>query len=164
MIPAKEVTLKESTLKAGDAAPDFSLPDQNGEAISLQSLRGKKVLLSFHPLAWTGVCEIQMRTLEVKAEALEKLNTRAFGVSVDSVPAKKAWADSLGMEKTALLSDFWPHGEVAEKYAIFLENKGISGRANILIDEGGKIELVKNYRISEVPDIEEIIRFIQGPE
>ncbi len=154
--------MKQSPLKAGTPAPDFSLPDQNEETVSLAGLRGKKVLLSFHPLAWTGVCEIQMRTLEVKAETLEKLNTRAFGVSVDSPPSKKAWADSMGMEKTGLLADFWPHGEVAEKYSLFLEEKGISGRANVLIDEEGKIELVKIYRISEIPDLEEIIRFLRS--
>jgi len=153
--------LKESPLKAGAPAPDFALPNQNEETISLEALRGKKVLLSFHPLAWTGVCEIQMRTLEVKAEALEKLNTRALGISVDSAPCKRAWAASMGMEKTDLLADFWPHGEVAKKYSLFLEKNGISGRANILIDEEGKIELVKIYRISEIPDLEEIIRFLR---
>ncbi len=154
--------MKEAVLKVGDAAPEFTLSNQEGEEISLSSLRGKKVLLSFHPLAWTGVCEIQMRTLEVKAEALEKLNTRAFGVSVDGVPAKKAWAEALGIKQTGLLADFWPHGEVARKYSLFREKDGFSGRANILIDEEGKIELVRNYRISEVPDIEEIVRFLQA--
>lgn len=154
--------MKESPLKAGAPAPDFALPNQNEEEISLATLRGRKVLLSFHPLAWTGVCEIQMRTLEVKAEALAKLNTLAFGVSVDSPASKKAWADAMGMEKTDLLADFWPHGEVAKKYSLFREKEGISGRANVLIDEAGQIALVKNYRISEVPDIEEIIRFLRA--
>lgn len=160
-MPGEEVSLKKSRLKAGIPAPAFSLPNQDEKIISLASLRGKKVLLSFHPLAWTGVCEIQMRTLEVKAGTLEKLNTRAFGVSVDSAAAKKAWADALGLERTDLLADFWPHGAVAEKYSLFHEKSGISGRANILIDEEGKVEFVKIYRISEVPDIEEIIRFIR---
>jgi len=156
--------LKDPRLPAGAEAPEFSLPDQNEEVVSLSSLRGKKVLLSFHPLAWTGVCEIQMRTLEVKADTLDKLNTRALGVSVDSPASKKAWADALGIKKTALLADFWPHGETAKKYSLFLEEKGISGRANFLIDEAGRIELVKIYRISEVPDIEEIIRFLRSSD
>ncbi len=154
--------MQESVLKIGAAAPDFSLPDQNEESVSLAGLRGQKVLLSFHPLAWTGVCEIQMRTLEVKAASLAKLNTRALGISVDSPASKKAWAGSLGIERTALLADFWPHGEVAKRYALFREKDGISGRANIIVDEEGRIELVKAYRISEVPDIEEIIRFLRA--
>ncbi len=61
--------------------------------------------------------------------------------------------------KTDLLADFWPHGDIAKKYDIFIEKAGISGRANFLIDEEGKIIFIKIYAIPEVPDIEEIIRF-----
>ena len=149
-------------IAVGDRAPEFSLPDQDGKEISLKSLKGRKVLLSFHPLAWTGVCEIQMRTLEVKKKTLENLNTVALGVSVDSSDSKKAWALSMGMEDTRLIADFWPHGEVAKKYGLFLEKSGISGRANILIDEDRSIAFIKIYELGEVPDIEEIIRFLAG--
>lgn len=153
--------MKEIKLKPGDTAPEFLLKNQNDLEISLASLKGKKTLLSFHPLAWTPTCEIQMRSLEIKFKTFTELNTVALGVSVDSVPCKKAWAQFMNISETNLVADFWPHGDVAKKYELFNEKSGASGRANILIDENGKIELVKIYEAREIPDIEEILRFIK---
>jgi len=68
----------------------------------------------------------------------------------------------MGMKDTRLIADFWPHGGMAKKYGLFLEESGISGRANILIDEEGSIAFIKIYELGEVPDIEEIIRFLAG--
>jgi peroxiredoxin len=152
--------MKGISLKVGDNAPPFALVNQNEKEVSLTSLKGKNVLLSFHPLAWTSVCEIQMRTLEVKKPVFEKLNTVALGISVDSIYCKKAWAEHMGLKRTDILSDFWPHGEAARKYGVFIEEKGFSGRANILIDSAGKIDFIKVYEILEVPDIETIIKVI----
>jgi len=152
--------MRETVLKPGDTAPDFLLPDHNDNKISLSGLAGKRVLLSFHPLAWTPVCEVQMRTLEIKHALLEKLNTVALGLSVDGVFSKKAWARHMGVEKTSLLADFWPHGQVAAQYGLFIEKLGFSGRANVLIDPAGKVEQVWVYEIPEVPDIESVIRFL----
>jgi len=148
-------------LKVGDLAPDFKLKDQNGEEVSLSSLKGKKVLLSFHPLAWTGVCETQMKNLDVKYDTLEQLNVIPFGISVDPTPSKKAWAENMRIKKLKILSDFWPHGDVAKKYDIFDEKNGFSKRANFLIDEEGKIEFLKVYELSEQPDLNEIINHIK---
>ncbi|MFU8795097.1 MAG: redoxin domain-containing protein [Dethiobacteria bacterium] len=144
-------------IKVEDSAKLFSLKDQHGKEIDLKDFSGKKVLLSFHPLAWTNVCAKQMESLEAKREEFSKLNTIAFGLSVDSVPCKKAWAKSLNIEHTQLLCDFWEHGKVAKLYGIFIEEKGTSERANIIIDENQKVAFVKVYPISELPDIEEII-------
>jgi peroxiredoxin len=141
----------------GDVAKLFSLKDQHGNYVALKDFTDKKVLLSFHPLAWTNVCAKQMEALEAKKDEFNKLNTVAFGISVDAVPCKKAWAKSLGIENTQLLCDFWKHGEVAKLYDIFIEEKGISERANIIIDENQKVAFVKVYPISQLPDIEEII-------
>lgn len=152
----------EMKLKVGDIAPDFTLKNQENVEVSLSSFKGKKkVLLSFHPLAWTGVCEIQMRSLENKRKALADLNTIALGISVDAQPGKKEWSDYLDIEGTDLLADFWPHGGVAKQYGIFIENAGISGRVNILIDEKGTIAFIKVYDIPEIPDFEEIVRFLK---
>lgn len=153
--------MREMQLKSGDLAPDFTLKNQYGQDISLSSLKGKKVLLSFHPLAWTPVCDIQMRALEAKHADLEKLNTVALGISVDSVPCKKEWGEYLDLENTDILSDFWPHGDTAKKYGLFIDKAGISGRANILVDENGKVEWTRAYEIPEIPDIEEVIRHLK---
>ncbi len=154
--------MPQIALKVGDQAPDFTLQNQRGEDVTLASLKGKKVLLSWHPLAFTPVCELQMRALEIKAPTFAELNTVALGMSVDTVPAKKAWAAAMGVEKTDLLADFWPHGGVTAAYGLFIEDKGISGRANILVDEGGTIEWVTVYEIRELPDIEAVIRHLKG--
>jgi peroxiredoxin len=152
--------MKVIKLKTGKKAPLFTLKNQHGEEISLASLKGKKVLLSFHPLAWTPVCEVQMKTLEIKKGQLDKFNTVALGISVDSTFCKKEWADFIDVENTHLLSDFWPHGEVAKLYGLFIDKAGISGRANILVDEKGIIQKVWLYEIPQIPDIEEVIRSI----
>lgn len=154
--------MKEINLKTGDLAPDFCLVDQFGGNVKLSEFKGKNVLLSFHPLAFTGVCKIQMESLELKKKVFDELNTVALGLSVDSQYAKKAWAESIGIKETKLLADFWPHGEVAKMYEQFIEKAGVSGRANILIDECRKIKWIRRYEIPEIPDIEEVIKIIRG--
>lgn len=150
------------TVKPGDRARDFILSDQTEMHIQLSAFRGKKVLLSFHPLAWTKVCADQMKSLEKNRSRFEKLNTVALGISVDTVPSKKAWAKELGIKNTKLLSDFWPHGEAAIIYGIFNQEDGVSERANIIVDEKGKIVFVKVYPGAELPDIEEIFQVLEG--
>jgi peroxiredoxin len=141
----------------GEAGLDFSLKDNRGRDFTLSGLRGKRVLLSFHPLAWTEVCARQMQSLEANRETFASLNTAAVGLSVDAVPTKNAWAKELGIKETPLLADFWPHGQVARLYGIFREKEGFSERANIILDERGKVVFVKIYEISQLPDINEII-------
>lgn len=145
----------------GETAPDFVLKDQHGKDFKLSDFRGKRVLLSFHPLAWTGLCARQMQSLEANKDAFASLNTVPVGISIDSVPSKKAWAKSLDINDTRILSDFWPHGQVAQLYGVFRDKEGSSERANIIVDEKGKIAFVKLYEISQLPDIDEIIRVLK---
>lgn len=144
-------------LNVGDTAPEFKIKDQNEKDVSLSDFKGKKVLLSFHPLAWTSVCAKQMKSLEANKKIFDKLNTVALGVSIDTSPSKKEWAKSLGIKKTPLLADFWPHGDVAKKYGIFREGDGFSERVNVLIDENQNVMFFKIYPLGELPDIKEII-------
>lgn len=149
------------TIKKGDKAIEFAINDQDGKEIHLSDFRGKIVLLSFHPLAWTKVCAEQMKSLEKNHTRFEKLNTAVLGISVDTVPSKKAWAKELGIRNIKLLSDFWPHGEVAQSYGIFRDKDGVSERANIIVDENGMVVFVKVYPISHMPDMEEIIKALE---
>ena len=144
-------------IRVGSKAPDFTLKDQNGKPVKLSDLAGKKVLLSFRPLAWTPVCHDQMKSLEDNHAQFDELNAVALGIGVDSVPSNKAWAESMGIKNTKLLSDFWPHGAVAKAYGIFRENDGFSERANILIDVKGKVVFAQTYPVAQQPDIEEIL-------
>ena len=151
----------EKRVKMGDRSRDFSLEDQDEKMFTLSEFKGKRVLLSFHPLAWTPVCSEQMKSLEKSKSAFDGLNTIAVGVSCDTVPSKKAWAKSLDIRNTRLLSDFWPHGKVAELYGIFRSKYGASERANIIIDEEQKVAFMKVYPIGQLPDMKEIIEALK---
>jgi peroxiredoxin len=154
------VTGSKSRLERGQSAPDFVLKDQHSKELKISGLRGKRVLLSFHPLAWTAVCAKQMQSLEANKDKFESLNTVPVGLSVDPVPTKKAWAEHLGIKSVSLLSDFWPHGYVAELYGIFRKKEGFSQRANIILNENGLIVFFKVYELPQLPDIEEIIKVL----
>jgi peroxiredoxin len=149
-------------MKTGDKIPDFVLKDQHNKELRLSNLKDKKVLLSFHPLAWTKICAQQMKSLEENQERFNELNTVAIGLSVDTVPSKHAWAKELGIKNTKLLSDFWPHGEVAKELGIFRGKEGFSERANIIIDEDQKVIFFKIYDIPQLPDIQEILNFLKN--
>lgn len=147
-------------VKKGKKLKDFILKDQNGQDFRLSACKGKKVLLSFHPLAWTSICALQMQNLEKSRKAFDKLNTLAVGLSIDSVPCKAAWAKSLKIKKTRLLADFWPHGAVAKSLGI-LRAEGFSERANIIVDEAGKVLFVKVYPIKQPPDLAKILAVLK---
>ena len=149
------------TIWEGDIAPDFSLKDHHNRDFKLSEFTGRRVLLSFHPLAWTPVCADQMRALESHKAVFDRLKTVAVGLSVDSFPTKRAWAKELGVKKTRLLCDFWPHGAVAHALGVFRKEDGFSERANIVVDENGRIVLIKIYEIPQLPDIEEIVAFLK---
>jgi peroxiredoxin len=148
-------------IKVGDVFGDFSLESQTEAVVNTAVLAGKKILLSFHPLAWTEICAKQMQSLEANFETFQSLNTVPLGFSVDSVPCKKAWVKSLGIEKVDLLADFWPHGGIAVKLGLFIDKFGFSERANVILDEQRKAIFVKVYPIRELPDINEIIDFLK---
>lgn len=146
----------------GSKAPAFTLEDNKGNMVSLSDFKGKKVLLSWHPLAWTSVCTDQMRALEANKDKLDALNTVALGMSVDPAASKKVWAQVLSIRKTKLLADFYPHGKTALDYGIFLEELGASGRVNIILDEKGVIRWMKRYELGQLPDIEEVFRALES--
>lgn len=148
--------------QVGDMAKRFSLKDQNDQDFNLEDYIGKKVLLSFHPLAFTSVCAQQMKSLEQNQDTFAELNTVAVGVSIDHAPAKLAWAKELDIRETRLLCDFWPHGQVAQDFGIFRDKNGFSQRANIILDEEHRVMFIKTYPLSQLPDIQEIIEVLRG--
>ena len=148
-------------IKTGDNFGDFTLKNHKDIALNTTGLAGKKILLSFHPLAWTPVCSQQMQSLEVNYQAFQDCNTMPLGISVDSVPCKKAWAENIGIVKLDLLADFWPHGGLASRLGIFIEQFGISERANIVLDEQRVAIFVKVYPIKQLPDVQEVISFLK---
>ncbi|WP_176714133.1 redoxin domain-containing protein [Orenia metallireducens] len=148
-------------IKVGTKVEDYTFKTQYDKEIKLSDFKGKKVLLSFHPLAWTGICANQMSVLENNYDKLKELNTVPLGLSIDSIYTKKAWGEHLGIEKLLMPADFWPHGDFAQKMGIFREEDGFSERANIILDEEGKVIFAKVYEISDLPDLNEILDFLK---
>lgn len=146
-------------LKPGDEAPDFELRSHRGGTVKLSAYRGKQnVVLAFHPLAFTPVCANQMCAYESDLQRFTSADTVVLGVSIDAQPSKTAWAKTLGPISFDLLSDSYPHGEVAQKYGVFRDTDGISERAVFLIDKHGRIRWSKVYDIPELPKNEELLK------
>jgi len=148
--------------RLGAKGPDFVLKDQDGDEVHLADLRGRKVLLSFHPLAFTDVCTKQMKALERAMDRFERLGVVPLGLSVDARPSKHAWAKEMGVRRLRMLADFHPKGAVAKRYGVYLDDKGISGRANVLLDERGMVVWFKLYDIPQLPDLKEVFAAIKA--
>lgn len=140
------------TLEVGAAAPDFTLPDYNKEQVSLSDFQGKKnVLLVFYPFAFSGVCHGELCQVRDDLAEFQNDKVQVIGVSVDSPFALKAWADQEGYT-FPLLSDFWPHGEVAQAYGVFNEQAGMANRGTFLIDTEGKVRFSEVNQPGEARD------------
>src|SRR5687768_10680859 len=150
-------------LKPGDDAPDFELRSHRGGTVRLSDYRGKKnVVLAFHPLAFTPVCATQMSGYELDLNRLNERDAVVLGISIDPQPSKTAWAKTLGSISFDLLSDFHPHGEVAQKYGVFRQKEGFSERAIFIVDKQGKIAWVRTYDIPEQPNNEECLNALSA--
>ena len=145
-----------STLKVGDEAPDFTLSDTKNEKVTLSSFRGQKnVVLAFFPFAFSGTCSAQMPSYEAELERFNNYNTQVIGISADARHALNAWAKQYQMTYP-LLSDFYPHAAVAQKYGV-MHDLGMPERALFVIDKEGKIRWIHVHRpIGEAPDNEEL--------
>jgi len=149
------------SLQVGAVAPDFELPSHRGAPVRLSSFRGRQhVVIAFHPLAFTPVCASQMQGYEAERDWFDAHDTHLLGISVDAVPAKVEWAKALGGIGFDLLSDFHPHGAVAEAYGV-LRDGGISERAVFVVDREGTIAFAKVYDIPTLPDNAEVRQVIE---
>jgi peroxiredoxin len=142
-------------IRLGDEAPDFELASHRGGKVRLSDLRGRKnVLIAFHPFAWTPVCERQMAGYEAEQPRLTRHDAQVLSISADAVPPKAAWAKSLGGLSYDLLSDFFPHGAVAEQYGV-LRPEGFPERAVFVVDKNGTVVFARRYDLGELPDMAE---------
>ena len=125
------------SLLIGDLAPDFSLPNQFGEDVTLSQFRGAKpVVLVFYPLSFSGICTGELCEIRDNFARFESNDVELLAISVDSKYVQKVFAEHEGY-KFSVLADFWPHGQVAKDYGVFLEEHGISNRATFVIDKEG---------------------------
>ena len=131
--------MADSPLDVGDVAPDFTLKDQNGVDVSLSALRGQKnVLLVFYPFAFSGICTGELHEIRDDLGSFVGDDVEVLTISCDPMFSLRGWADLEGYF-FPLLSDFWPHGEVAQSYGVFHEAGGMPIRGTFLIDTEGVI-------------------------
>jgi peroxiredoxin (alkyl hydroperoxide reductase subunit C) len=140
-------------VKVGDLAPDFTLPSVAGEDVTLSQYRGKKhVVISFVPAAWTPVCSDQWPGYNIVKQMFDENDAVLIGITVDNIPTLYAWTNQMGDLWFPVLSDFWPHGAVADKYGV-LRSDGVSERALIFIDKKGVIRDIQVSDINVRPDL-----------
>lgn len=130
------------SLAEGSQAPDFTLPADNGQTVTLSELRGQKVVLAFYPADFSPGCQNQMEAYTRDAAEFETHGGKVFGISVDNVWSHKAWKEARGIT-IDLLSDFHPKGKVATAYGVYNDERGNASRVTFVIDEQGVIRDVQ---------------------
>jgi len=149
----------DSTLKVqvGSKAPDFTLPSVSGEQVSLSRFKGNKnVVISFVPAAWTPVCSDQWPGYNIVKEIFDKNDAILLGITVDNIPTLHAWTNQMGELWFPVLSDFWPHGKVAEMFGV-LRSSGVTERALFIIDKEGIIRYTHVEDINKRPDLKILV-------
>ena len=123
----------------GQQAPDFTLKSTTGDPVTLSALRGEKpVVLVFYPFTFTGVCEGELCSIRDDHTPFDSADAQVLAISCDPAPSQKIWAEQQGWT-FPVLSDFWPHGEVARAYGAFNEALGCANRVAVVIGKDGTI-------------------------
>jgi len=144
-----------SGLELGGAAPDFTLRDQFGADVTLSSYRGTKaVAIFFYPYAFSGVCTGEMAGIRDRLAEFMTFDTEVLAVSCDPMFSLRAFADQDGLN-FPLLSDFWPHGEVARAYDVFDEAAGCPRRSSYIVDKEGLVSWAVHNAMPEGRDLDE---------
>lgn len=145
-------------LTAGSPAPDFTLPSTIGDKVTLSDYRGKKnVLLLFYPLDFSPVCSVENKQCSEMLPTAGADDVQVLGISVDSLWAHKAFAAQNGISYP-LLADFNPKGDVAKKYGVYLEDKGIAARTAFVIGKDGN---VRDVIASDIPVARDIAKLLE---
>jgi peroxiredoxin len=140
-------------------APDFTLPSTVGDNVTLSDYRGKKsVILLFYPLDFSPVCSVENKQCAEMLPTKGSGDVEVLGISVDSLWSHKAFAAQQGVGYP-LLADFHPKGAVAEKYGVYLADRGISARTAFIIGKDGKIKQIVG---SEIPVARDIARLLEA--
>lgn len=144
-------------VKVGQKAPDFTLPAVAGGKIALSQYRGKKnIVLSFVPAAWTPVCSDQWPGYNIVRDMFDAHDAVLLGITVDNIPTLFSWTNQMGKLWFPVLSDFYPHGKVAQQYGI-LRTDGVAERAIFVIDKKGIVRYIDVHDINQRPSLEALI-------
>jgi len=160
-VPTLKPTDSATPLKVGDRAPDFTLPSLSGDPVSLKQFLGQKnVVLSFIPAAWTPVCSEQWPGYNLIKDIFDRHEAILLVITVDNLPTLFAWTKQMCKLWFPVLSDFWPHGAVAQRYGV-LRSDGVSERALFVIDKEGIIRYIDVHDINKRPPLEDLVRELE---
>ncbi|RME96608.1 MAG: peroxiredoxin [Verrucomicrobia bacterium] len=144
-------------VRIGQPAPDFTLPAIDGRRIRLSDFRGRKnVVLSFVPAAFTPVCSAQWPGYNLALDLFEEQDAVLLGITTDNLPTLHAWTRLMGGVRFPVLSDFWPHGAVADRYGV-LRSDGTAERALFVIDKQGIIRWIDVHDINQRPPLDDLL-------
>jgi peroxiredoxin len=149
----------------GESAPDFTLRDQHGQDVTLAELRGAPVVLLFYPFAFSRVCSGELRSIRDDHPALVREGVRLLGISCDPMFALRAFAEAERLS-VPLLSDFWPHGEVARRYGVLDEDRGCARRSTFVVDADGVVRWTVHNAMPDARDLDElegVLERLTGP-
>jgi peroxiredoxin len=149
-------------LEPGGPAPDFSLRDQHGATVTLSSYRGEKaVVLMFYPYAFSRVCTGELCEVRDSLPTFESDQVQVLAISCDPVFSLRAFAEQDGLT-FPLLSDFWPHGEVAKAYGVLNEERGCADRSTFIVDRDGVLRWSVHNQMPDARDLEEQAKVLAG--
>jgi mycoredoxin-dependent peroxiredoxin len=142
-------------VEIGQQAPAFALRDQHGATVSLASYRGDKaVVLMFYPFAFSRVCTGELCEVVDNLSTFVSDDVQILAVSCDPMFTLRAFAEQEGLT-FPLLSDFWPHGEVAGAYGVLNADRGCAERSTFIIDRHGVVRWLVHSRMADPRDLTE---------
>src|SRR3954466_6495032 len=134
--------MRGMSLSVGDTAPEFSLPDQDKQVVSLAELRGAPVLVVFYPFAFSSICTGELCQLRDELATYTDAGVKVVAISTDPTFSLKAFREKEGLG-FPLLSDFWPHGATAQAYGVFNDKAGMALRGTFLVDAEGAVRFAQ---------------------
>ena len=137
-------------IQPGSAAPDFTLPDQDGNRVSVSDFRGRTLLLVFYPADFSRVCTDQLSVYQEVLPQFEEQGAALLGISVDGAFCHKAFREHLNTT-IPLLADFHPKGEVAKAYGVWSEEYGVASRSLVMVGPDGVVQWSYSSPPLEVP-------------
>ena len=155
------MTGETTGLSIGGQAPDFTLRDQHGQDVTLSSFRGQKaVVVMFYPYAFSRVCTGELCAVRDSLPTFETDDVAVLAVSCDPMFTLRAFADADGLT-FPLLSDFWPHGQVARAYGVLDEARGCPRRSTFIVDRDGVLRWSVHNDLADARDLEEQARVLE---
>jgi mycoredoxin-dependent peroxiredoxin len=136
-------------VNVGDKAPDFSLKDQQNNTVTLEDLKGQKALVVFIPFPYTGHCNNEACALRDDFDSLKELGAQVVIINVHAAPYNRKWAEEHELP-FPVLSDFWPHGAVAQAFGSFNDQIGTAMRVSYVLDKDGVVrEIIRTDSLGQ---------------